>query len=343
MLCIMTVGYAAFQTNLNINAKANVKWDEACIVGNEWTYDYKDDTIYDFFAPCSGTYKLETWGAQGGNAITFEGGYGGYSVGSIELSRREKLYIVVGGKGENSPSLKFASSDYSNIVKGGYNGGGLGVCGQCNNKNLRQAAGGGGATHIAYASGLLNLFKDNRQNLLIASGGGGGAYCVSYDEKTCKLTAPHGVGGSAGGYVANTAYWSAEEAVNSTIYATGGTQSSGGYSGYSYAGVENVVSGKFGQGGERLIEGTCYHISGAGSGYYGGGQGNFAPGAGGSSYINNSNLKEKHMTCYKCTVTNTTDSEGIKTLSTDKVSEQPLADTSKKGNGYAKITLLSHK
>lgn len=338
LLCVMSAGYAAFQTNLNITAKGNIKWDEACVNGNEWTYEYKDDTIYDFAAPCSGTYKLETWGAQGGSALTLEGGYGGYSVGNIDLNRGKQLYIVVGGKGESAPTLTMQSQTYIKQVKGGYNGGGNGTSGQCRTDNLRHATGGGGATHIALSSGLLTSFEIKKDDILIVSGGGGGAYFSSLDGKTIRTDAPSGVGGSAGGYIANTATWSGTSSL--TIYATGGSQLKGGFAGSSYGGSEGVVSGKFGQGGGGISDGGCYNPVGAGGGYYGGGIGGFCPSAGGSSFINNPDLKEKHMTCYNCT---TSDEEGIKTISTTKVSDTPLADYAKKGNGYAKITLLTHK
>lgn len=338
LLCIMTSGYAAFQTNLNISAKGNIKWDEACVNGNEWTYDYKDNTIYDFEAPCSGTYKLEAWGAQGGSALTLEGGYGGYSVGNIELNRGKQLYVVVGGQGISTLSMSLQPNDYVNNLNGGYNGGGMGANGQCNENNVRYATSGGGATHIAVSSGLLSSLENRKDDVIIVSGGGGGAYCSSWDGKTIRPDGPQGVGGSAGGYVGNTAYWSGKGSVE--IYATGGLQLEGGIKGSSYNGSEGVISGKFGQGGGQSSSGGCFNPVGAGGGFYGGGQGDFCPAGGGSGFINNANLKEKHMTCYNCT---TSDEEGTKTISTTKVSDIPLVDTAKKGNGYAKITLLSHK
>ena len=335
LLCIMTAGYAAFQTNLNISAKGNIKWDEACVNGNEWTYDYKYNTIYDFEAPCSGTYKLEAWGAQGGSALTLEGGYGGYSVGNIDLNRRQQLYIVVGGKGESSGAMTVNQNEFI-LMKGGYNGGGNGARGYCSG-NLRMATGGGGATHIATSSGVLSSLEKSKENVIMVSGGGGGAYCSTFDGKTIRADGPQGVGGSAGGYIGNSAPWSGTASLN--LYATGGSQEAGGRRGSSYQGT-NSITGQFGIGGSGTSTGGCDNPVGGGSGYYGGGIGAFTPAAGGSSFINNSNLKEKHMVCYNCT---TSDEEGIKTVSTTKVSDTPLVDAAKKGNGYAKITLLLHK
>ena len=56
-----------------------------------------------------GTYKLECWGAQGGNAgyysyvhSTANGGKGGYSTGVITLSSSVIVYLYTGGQGGNT-------------------------------------------------------------------------------------------------------------------------------------------------------------------------------------------------------------------------------------------------
>lgn len=68
---------------------------------NEWTYDYTG-SIQEFTAPKTGRYKLEVWGAQGGDATsgntTARGGYGSYSVGEVSLTQGDKLYIDIGGQ-----------------------------------------------------------------------------------------------------------------------------------------------------------------------------------------------------------------------------------------------------
>lgn len=66
-----------------------------------------------------GEYKLEVWGAQGGTSYfhkEISGGKGGYSVGTIRLDRKTKLYVYVGGQGKGR--------DTSGLVEGGFNGGG---------------------------------------------------------------------------------------------------------------------------------------------------------------------------------------------------------------------------
>ena len=55
----------------------------------EYDYSGKEDI---FTVLESGTYKLETWGAQGGSYnSTYHGGYGGYSVGYVKLNEGDKL------------------------------------------------------------------------------------------------------------------------------------------------------------------------------------------------------------------------------------------------------------
>ena len=61
--------------------------------------------VQNFTPPCTGTYKLETWGAQGGYtdsggvAIANFYGWGGYAYGNYSATAGTKLYIVVGGQG----------------------------------------------------------------------------------------------------------------------------------------------------------------------------------------------------------------------------------------------------
>lgn len=66
-----------------------------------WTFDYTGQ-IQIFVAPKTGIYSLETWGAQGGDAIdgtlTARGGYGAYAYGEVLLQQGDTLYINVGGQ-----------------------------------------------------------------------------------------------------------------------------------------------------------------------------------------------------------------------------------------------------
>jgi len=86
------------------------------------------------------------------------------------------------------------------------------------------------------------------------------------------------------------------------------------------------------------------NISGAGGGWYGGYTPSivstqiFCGSGGGSGYIGNSLLTNKVMYCYNCTESS---DESTKTISTTNVSETPISNYAKIGNGYARITLIS--
>ena len=265
-----------------------------------------------FTAPVSGTYKLETWGAQGSGYLDMIGGYGGYSVGIIQLASEQKLYVNVGGSTGNST--------------GGYNGGGNGASSGWGDGTVDKYGGGGGATHIATKSGSLSTLGNYKDNILIVSGGGGGSY---YHSETYKV-----VGGHAGGYIGNNGnIYKSSCATNEDNPATGGTQTTGGLGNNG----DTSNKGTFGQGGT----GTGL-FTGGGGGFYGGGGthnvGCTAEGAaGGSGYIGNSLLKNKSMYCYNCTESN---AETTKTISTTCHNSTPTENCAKEGNGYARITLV---
>ena len=279
----------------------------------EWTFDYTGSE-QTFIAPVSGTYKLETWGAQGGSIGNYTGGYGGYSAGNIEILAKQQLYVAVGEIGKYST---WSTTTYPDNPS--YNGGGAGF------------SGGGGATHIAMTSGLLRTFENNLSELLIVSGGGGGG--KSYGDSTGNYS---GNGGSGGGYIGGDGI-----PKNSIVYGygTGGSQTSGGY--YKYITSSNGASyGSFGNGAVVFVpHGAVYLIgAGGGGGFYGGGSIEHGPAGGGSGYIGNTLLTEKSMYCNNCTEST---EEATKTISTTCTSATPTANCAKQGNGYARITLIN--
>ncbi len=117
--------------------------------------------IQSFVVPSTGNYKLEVWGAQGGDASPYYGGMGGYASGTIDLTAGQTIYIYVGqvGQGAGGGSA--------------WNGGGGGTC--C-------GAGGGGGTDFRLGGTAL-------ANRVIVAGAGGGG---SNDT-------PQGNGGDGGG------------------------------------------------------------------------------------------------------------------------------------------------
>lgn len=120
--------------------------------------------------PYKGLYKLEVWGAKGGDAYSVAvGGNGGYSVGYKVFEQGQTLFIVCGGVGSKPPITTNA------ITSGGYNGGG-----NAQNDGADYKPGsGGGATHIGTENKLLTAytlaeFDTEGKGLIIAGGGGGG-------------------------------------------------------------------------------------------------------------------------------------------------------------------------
>ena len=259
-----------------------------------------------------GVYKLEVWGAQGGNIGSYIGGYGGYSQGEITLIEETTLYIGVGGEGTNSDV-------------GGFNGGGSLTSGQSS-----FGASGGGATHISTINKTLPLLENDKDSILIVAGGGGGANYrgEGYGE---------GNGGSGGGFTGSNG-----NSVNHTNgygygYGYGGTQSSGGSRFWESSEEDNTKPGVFGQGGGTEVGSTTQ--SGGGGGYYGGGASGHGGAGGGSGYIGNPLLTNKIMYCYNCSEQN----EGTtRTKSTGDVSDEPIEGYAKQGNGFAKITKVSN-
>ena len=311
------------------------KHNEKDVVVN---FDYTGD-VQEFTAPFTGEYTLETWGAQGGTAIydttLNEGGYGAYSTGKITLNQGDTIYIYVGGQGGGTTVDETSGTADSNT---GYNGGGFGGA-QVNNS---AHSGGGGATHISTKQGLLKNLSNDINDILIVSAGGGGA---STHKSSPNYSGHGGHGGGIEGSIGSidTACFS---------YGLGGTQTAaGGHyncpgSNNSYGNHSNVnFTGDSGFGfgsnyDEAIINTTNVmrtEVAGGGSGFYGGGSAWHSTGGGGSSYIGNSNLTDKHMTCYDCM---TSDEIGTKTISNTNVSDLPQSDFSKKGNGYARISYV---
>ena len=250
-----------------------------------------------------GTYKLECWGAQGGNGTASPsnnsqlfGGKGGYSYGVFSPTSDTVLYLYSGGQGST------ATGSTSSGPNGGYNGGGAGSKNGSNNSNTQTSGGGGGATHIATTSGLLNTLSSSTASILLIAGGGGGAGGWYGSFSTQSSDGGYG-GGNSGGSAANGGGYSV----------SGGTQSSG----YS-----------FGQGASAS---THVDQGGGGGGYYGGycstgtSDNNICGGGGGSGYINTSKLTSASTIAGNTSFTSPTGE----------------VETGHSGNGYIRITVQS--
>ena len=153
-------------------------------------------SVEEFTAPYTGTYKLQCWGAQGGSVqLSYEtgkpfagGGKGGYSYGDANLTEGKVLYVYVGGT--PAPQTKMTSDCY---LEGGYNGGGHAFWWQ--DDNINNGA-GGGATHIASVTGLLSELSQNKNDIYMVAGAGGGS---ATDGRTSGTQNGGYGGGSKGG------------------------------------------------------------------------------------------------------------------------------------------------
>ena len=280
-------------------------------------YDYTGD-VQQYRVYVDGQYKLEVWGAQGGNQNTdgtASGGLGGYATGIISLSAGDVLNIYVGGEGQ------FVSNGLS---AGGYNGGG-----SCWSSSSEPGAGGGGATDIRVNS-------DSLYARVIVAGGGGGAGEDGDDD-----------GGSGGGSTGGT---------GNDSYGRGGTQTDPGNGGGFGFGAHNAGDGG-GGGGGWYGGGVDYSSSevpsyswGDDTGGAGGGSGYIYNSASSSYYpsgclLNSSYyLTDSVMYCYygpyeykRCVESS---SEADKTIVTSNYSSSATSNYAKTGNGYARITYL---
>ncbi len=218
-------------------------------------------SVQTFTAPYDSLYKIELWGAQGGNNGSLLGGRGAYTAGTVALNKDQTLYIQVGGQGKLSGTV-------SNNQTGGYNGGGEGR--PYNGQTY--GAGSGGATDIRLVGGTWNDATSLRSRIMVAGAGSG----ISNWMYPVSNASP---GGGLVGYNGREyRSWS-----NYYANATGGTQTAGGNAGCGYRCATN---GSFGIGGMPEYS----HGSGGGGGYYGGGGGSYnssvvGSGGGGSSYI----------------------------------------------------------
>lgn len=279
--------------------------------GKSVRFDYTG-TVQEYIVPSKGLYKLEVWGASGGNEIRVldegkdgSGGLGGYSCKYIYLNTGEKLYICCGGSGSFCPTYHDGMTEKENQIAGGYNGGGCAV------KN----ASGGGATHIASTNrGVLHNYETHKDEVIVVAGGGGGG--------GRSVTRPPR-GGDGGGLTGINNY------VDEHGPSRAGTQTDPGkngnwtddedYQGGGYWSDFSFVDGEFGQGTQLLYKfdnwysdmdddnhtGGYWHLylqgwTGGGGGWYGGAGGlNYNGcygGAGGSGYIGTASLLYEGIT-----------------------------------------------
>ena len=277
-----------------------------------FNFDYTGD-VQTFNAECSGNYKLEVWGAQGGinsNSSVHVPGKGGYSYGTINLLNSTTINVYVGGKGSTVSG--------TGTFLGGYNGGG-------SNTNTYGGAAssynttGGGATDMRIESESLYA-------RVIVAGGGGGA---SNGSSSYSAT-----GGSGGGVTGTTI---SESSFSLGSYSTSGTQTAGGNGGY-WSGYSQGSSGSFGQGGNANTGSNGG--AGGGGGWYGGGAGTWCSGGGGSGYIYTESTAANYPS--GCLLNSSYYLTDASTIAGNQTFKAPNGsnETGHTGNGYARITYL---
>lgn len=176
-------------------------WPLGLPSGTTFKFDYTG-SVQSVDLP-AGRYKLQCWGAQGGNvtgSYVINGSKGGYSEGILNLTEPKTLYVFVGGQGTSYTSS--ASQTSTSVINGGWNGGGAGVrtslynSGDTNGRSFPR--GGGGATDIAlvtssmsYSSGRTTRSDASLKSRIIVAGGGAGAsarYTIISETKTVTNT-----------------------------------------------------------------------------------------------------------------------------------------------------------
>ena len=304
--------------NITTKSKCNVYF----INGYSKSFDYTG-SVEEFIVPLDGVYKLEVWGAGGGNGIhnsevVENDYYAGYSSGDITLSKDDKLYIAVGGKGTDAT--------VGNSSAGGFNGGGAGDWDHNDDESM---GGGGGATSIQNAligDGELKNYENNKDNVLIVAGGSAGGGQTEKEPYYSQYKLSNG-GGYIGGAAGTTNWRGTYNAIPSA------TQDSGYAFGLGASGTDITIYNN-------------QEAPGAGGGWYGGytltedyvTTTKFSFAGGGSGYIGSSLLTNKAMYCFDCFESKDDDT---RTIATTCHEETPTEKCSKKGNGYAKITLIS--
>ena len=290
----------AFYFKLNNNKIYGV--GSANYNGSVMNFDYTGSVQTVTLAP--GTYKLECWGAQGGNGssngnsnINAVGGLGGYSVGTITLSKTQKVYIYSGGKGQT----KSNTGSYS-TVNGGFNGGG-------SNYTCGSGGSGGGGSDIRIGTDSLYA------RVIVAGGGSGTGWTIK---------------GAAGGGILGLSNY------NSSYNST---QTAGGI---AYTSAYNIMptAGTFGIGGNG--SGSSEGGSGGGGGWYGGGGAGYTGGSsGGSGYVYTSVTASNYPN--GCLLNSSYYLSNAQTIAGDQSFPAPSGstETGHSGNGHVKITKLS--
>lgn len=313
----------AFYFKLNNNKMYGV--GSANYNGSVMNFDYTGSVQTATLAP--GTYKLECWGAQGGNSNQSNGTYGnggkgGYSTGILNVSTNTTIYITVGGQGQNGI--------LNTRTAGGFNGGGDGY----GTNNFGVGGGGGGASDISlmspvfsHSSYFINNIRDTNSllsRIIVAGGGGSAGYDVSNNAAN---------GGAGGGTTG-------QDGLSNRVYhGTGGKQTTFGTGGSSEEPNRYSVQAKFGCG--ASASNSTDVAPGGGGGWYGGGLHCDSAG-GGSGYVYTSSTAKNYPS--GCLLNSSYYLSNAQTIAGNQSFPSPTGgtETGHSGNGYVRITKLTN-
>ena len=290
----------AFYFKLNNNKMYGV--GSANSNGVVMNFDYTGSVQTATLAP--GRYKLECWGGQGGSYSGCIGGYGGYSKGTITLTKATTVYVSVGGAGSSSSTAA------------GFNGGGTGIS---------SGRGGGGATDV-------RIGQNSLYSRVIVAGGGGGAGVISANANPCGCG-----GGEYGGdgYYNNTtgSYTTGQNRCGGSASQTAGgiTWSTGTQATFGQGGNASGYSCG-GGGGGWYGGGGAYDSDSDSDGRWGGG---------GSGYVYTSSTAKNYPN--GCLLNSTHYLTNAQTIAgnTSFTSPTGSGETGHTGSGFCRITNLN--
>lgn len=312
----------AFYFKLNNNKMYGV--ESANYNGSVMNFDYTGSVQTATLTP--GRYKLECWGAQGGNSNQSNGTYGnggkgGYSTGILNVSTNTTIYITVGGQGQNGV--------LNTRTAGGFNGGGDGY----GTNNFGVGGGGGGASDISlmspvfsHSSYFINNIRDTNSllsRIIVAGGGGSAGYDVSNNAAN---------GGAGGGTTG-------QDGLSNRVYhGTGGKQTTFGTGGSSEESNRYSVQAKFGCG--ASASNSTDVAPGGGGGWYGGGLHCDSAG-GGSGYVYTPTTASNYPS--GCLLNSAYYLSNAQTIAGNQSFPSPTGgtETGHSGNGYVRITKLT--
>lgn len=301
----------------NYNASSTITYN-VTVITSEYDFTFRGYTEK-WIAPATGVYKLEAYGASGGDvpktskylATRSRGGNGAYVTGQISLTKGDELYISVGQEGQTLTTGTVHDGSTNAVIDGrAWNGGGYALwhptakAGSGYNSYIYNLTvndplcGGGGATDFAINGTANSTTWKTYEHLftrILVAGGGGGAIYYSAESTAGDGNAPGG----------DAEIWEGEHGGGDDRGFGGGMNHGGccgvrnGFDGrwsnasnqfsLAYDGLHGCMAGSegvFGEGGFYwlLDEGNGM----GGGGWFGGGSashlGNNGSGGGGSSY-----------------------------------------------------------